>query len=87
MMPSSRTEGMIELMKEAAAALGQVPPTFASTGEAQTLTTWEGCLCLSWTAVVLWGGGYHSNKEYLVLSSIEQRFQLILKTITAIAGR
>lgn len=87
MMPSSRTEGMIELMKEAAAALGQVPPTFASTGGGSDANNLGGLPVSVMDGCGPVGGGYHSNKEYLVLSSIEQRFQLILKTITAIAGR
>ncbi len=80
MMPSSRTEGMIELMKEAAAALRASAADICQHRGRSDATKLgrAACVCHG-TAVVLWGGGYHSNKEYPGLSSIEQRFQLIFE--------
>lgn len=87
MSPSDRTEAMMEMMRKAASELGQDLPQFASTGggsDANNLgelavSVMDGCGPV--------GGNYHSDQEYMILSSIEERFQLILATVKEIANR
>ncbi len=87
MTPNNSTEEMIEIMKTAAAELGQEAPAFVHTGGGSDANHLGGMSVSVMDGCGPVGGNYHSDKEYMVISSIEQRFQLILKTIMMIADR
>lgn len=87
MTPNKSTEEMIRMMKDAALKLGQDLPEFVSTGGGSDANNLGGLPVSVMDGCGPVGSNYYSNEEYMVLSSIEQRFSLILETITGIVNR
>lgn len=85
MTPGDRTEAMMELMRAAASELGQAPPEFASTGGGSDANNLGGLSVSVMDGCGPIGANYHSDREYMVISSVLQRYQLLLATIKGIA--
>jgi len=80
MAPNESTQTMIELLQDEAAKLGQ-KPDFLSVGGAS-----DGSFLSEMGAAVIDGCGpesdkYHSEEEYLVVDSVEERFNLLMGAV------
>ena len=87
MNPNERTEVLIRLLEENAEALGQEKPQFVATGGGSDSNNLGGLSVSVVDACGPIGGNYHSDAEYMVTTSVEGRFALILETVKAIAAR